>query len=69
MSAWRRPTCGWLATVLSIFATRTGWRSLSVLPGGTRCPVSGQYGVTGWLASTFGGGAVGVVRACGRGLD
>jgi hypothetical protein len=42
MSALDRPTCGWLDTVLSIFATRTGWSSAAVLFDGTLSPVSGQ---------------------------
>src|SRR5215831_18630508 len=66
MSASRRPTCGWLDTVLSIFATRTGWRSSAVLFDGTLSPVSGQYCVTVWLPWTFGGAGV---WAGGLGLD
>src|SRR5215472_3116382 len=66
MSASRRPTCGWLDTVLSIFATRTGWRSSAVLFDGTLSPVSGQYCVTGWLLSVFCGAGV---WTCGLGLD
>src|SRR6266550_3668209 len=66
MSALRRPTCGRLDTVLSIFATRTRWSSLAVLFDRTLSPVSGQYRVTVWLPSTFCGAGV---WACGLGLD
>src|SRR6185437_5238939 len=66
MSACLRPTCGRLDTVLSIFATRTRWSSLAVLPGRTLNPVSGQYWVTVWPPSTFCGVEA---WACGLGLD
>src|SRR5580765_8512870 len=60
MSALLRPTCGWLETVLSIFATSTGWLSAQVLLDGTCRPVSGQNWVIVWPPSTFCGSAAGV---------
>src|SRR3954447_10457218 len=53
MSALLRPTCGWLAAVLSILATNTGWPSWAVLLAETWRPVSGQNWVTVWPPSTF----------------
>ena len=60
MSAWLKPTCGWLDTVLSIFATRTGWSSAEVLFDGTSRPVSGQNWVIVWPLATGCGSAAGV---------
>src|SRR5437660_9578542 len=66
MSAPRRPTCGRLDAVLSIFATRTGWRRAVILFDRTLNPVSGQRGVTLWRRSTL--CWVGAAWACGLGL-
>src|SRR3954454_13359262 len=57
MSAWLRPICGWLASVLSILATSTGWSSWAVLFEGTLRPVSGQNWATLWPPSTCCGAA------------
>src|SRR3954447_16353266 len=57
MAAWLRPICGWLASVLSILATSTGWSSWAVLFEGTLRPVSGQNWATLWPPSTCCGAA------------